>query len=135
MATPLTVETRVRDDGAAVLAVSGEIDLSNIELFTRAIADAMTPASRDGGVLTIDLTDVEYLDSAAIDTLFGHADRIRLIVNPILMPVLKVSGLTNVTSVDPGQHCGRDFGRDTVERRHRRGAAEDCGPSRLPTPE
>ncbi len=62
----------------------------------------MTPPARDGGVLTIDLTGVEYLDSAAIDALFGHADRIRLVVNPILMPVLKVSGLANVTTVESG---------------------------------
>lgn len=102
MATPLSVRSGVRDDGTAVLSVSGELDLSNIDVFTTAIADAMGPASQDGGLLTIDLTGVEYLDSSAIDVLFGHADRIRLIVNPILMPVLKVSGLANVTSVEPG---------------------------------
>lgn len=102
MATPLSVGTRVRDDGAAVLTVTGEIDLSNIDMFQTAIADAMTPASHDGGVLTVDLTGVEYLDSAAIDVLFGYADRIRVIVNAILMPVLKISGLINVTSVEVG---------------------------------
>jgi len=102
MATPLSVDTRVRDDCATLLAVTGEIDLSNVDVFRTAIAEAMTPASHDGGVLTVDLTGVEYLDSAALDALFGHADRIRLIVNPILMPVLKVSGLTNVTSVEVG---------------------------------
>jgi anti-anti-sigma factor len=102
MATPLSAETRVRDDGTAVLVVTGELDMSNIEKFTTAIADAMTPASRDGGVLTIDLTEVEYLDSSAIDVLFANASRIRLVVNPILMPVLKVSGLPNVTSIEIG---------------------------------
>ena len=102
MATPLSVRTVVRDDGSAVLGVTGELDMSNIDVFATAIADAMTPAAHDGGVLTIDLTAVEYLDSAAIDVLFGHADRIRLIVNPVLMPVLKVSGLANVTSVEAG---------------------------------
>lgn len=102
MATPLSVSTSRRDDGTAVLAVTGELDMSNIDVFKAAIADAVTPASRDGGVLKIDLTGVEYLDSTAIDVLFGHADRIRLIVNPILMPVLKISGLANVTSVEAG---------------------------------
>jgi len=102
MATPVSVRTGVRDDGTAVLSVTGELDVSNIEVFSAAIADAMVPASHDGGVLTIDLTGVEYLDSAAIDVLFGHADRVRLIVNPILMRVLKVSGLANVTSVEAG---------------------------------
>lgn len=102
MATPLSVRTRVRDDGTAVLHVTGELDMSNIDAFATAIADAMPQASQDGGVLTIDLTGVEYLDSAAIDTLFGHASRIRLVVNPILMSVLTVSGLTGVTSVEAG---------------------------------
>ncbi len=102
MATPLSVDTQVRDDGTAVLVVTGELDLSNIDAFSAAIADAMVPASRDGGVLVVDLTAVEYLDSSAIDALFTHASRIRLIVNPILMPVLKHSGLINVTTVEAG---------------------------------
>jgi anti-anti-sigma factor len=102
MATPLSVATRVDDDGTTVLVVTGELDLSNIDVFTTAIADAMTPASRDGGVLTIDFTGVEYLDSSAIDVLFANASRVRLVVNPILMPVLKVSGLPNVMSVETG---------------------------------
>lgn len=102
MATPLSVDTRVCDDGTVVLSVSGELDMSNVDVFTTAISDAMTPALQDGGVLTIDLTGVEYLDSAAINALFGSADRIRLIVNPVLMPVLKVSGLTGVASVESG---------------------------------
>ncbi len=100
MATPLSIDTQVRDDGTAVLVVTGELDLSNVDAFSAAIADAMVPASRDGGVLVIDLTAVEYLDSSAIDVLFAHASRIRLIVNPILMPVLKVSGLFNVATVE-----------------------------------
>jgi hypothetical protein len=45
---------------------------------------------------------LEYLDSAAINALFDHADRTRLVVNPILMPVLRVSGLTSMTAVEPG---------------------------------
>jgi len=102
MATPLSVRTDIGDDGTVVVGVTGELDMSNIDVFSAAIADAITPASHDGGVLTIDLTGVEYLDSAAIDVLFGNADRIRLIVNPILIPVLKVSGLTNVMSVEAG---------------------------------
>jgi len=102
MATPLSVDTQVRDDGTAVLMVTGELDLSNVDVFSAAIADAMVPASRDGGVLAVDLTAVEYLDSTAIDTLFENASRVRLIVNPILMPVLKVSGLPNVMTVEIG---------------------------------
>jgi anti-anti-sigma factor len=91
---------RIGADGTVVL--TGELDMSNVDVFRTAIADAMKPASQDGGVLTIDLTGVEYLDSAAINVLFDHADRTRLVVNPILMPVLRVSGLTNMTAVESG---------------------------------
>ena len=100
MATPLSVSTGLRDDGTAVLRATGELDLSNVDVFTAAMADALSAASQDGGVLTIDLTGVEYLDSGAINALFGHADHIRLMVNPILMPVLTVSGLTDVAAVE-----------------------------------
>lgn len=100
MGTPLSVNTGLRDDGTVVLSATGELDLSNVEVFTAAMADALSAASQDGGVLTIDLTGVEYLDSGAINALFGHADRIRLMVNPILMPVLTVSGLTDVATVE-----------------------------------
>lgn len=102
MATPLSVSTGLRDDGTVVVSVTGELDMSNVDALSAAIAEAMTPASQDGGVLTIDLTGVEYLDSAAINALYGHADRTHLIVNPILIPVLTVSGLTDVASVEAG---------------------------------
>jgi len=102
MATPLSVSTGLRDDGTVVVSATGELDMSNVDALSTAIAEAMTPASQDGGVLTIDLTGVEYLDSAAINTLYGHADRPHLIVNPILMPVLTISGLTDVTRVEAG---------------------------------
>jgi anti-anti-sigma factor len=102
MATPLSISTGLRDDGTVVVSATGELDMSNVDALSAAIAEAMTPASQDGGVLTIDLTGVEYLDSAAINALYGHADRTHLIVNPILMPVLTVSGLTDVAWVEAG---------------------------------
>ena len=97
MATPLSVSTSL-DDGTAVLSVVGEIDMSNVGVFATAIADAMVPASHDGGVLTIDLTRVEYLDSAAIGALFDQAERIRLIVNPMLRTRTRAIARRNVTA-------------------------------------
>ncbi len=97
MATPLSMTTARRADGV-VLTVAGEIDLSNIDAFAEALDSASS--SRDGGLVTVDLSGVEYLDSGAISVLFANADQIHVIANPILMPVLKISGLADVASVE-----------------------------------
>jgi hypothetical protein len=105
MATPLTVDTDRAEDGKLRVIASGEIDLSNIRLFTRALNDA---AGR-GDELTVDLSGVEYLYSGAINALFTHADRIDLIIaNRFLIPALTVSGLTELATVQrktpPDEH-------------------------------
>jgi anti-anti-sigma factor len=98
MATPLDLNTSQRDDGTLVLSATGEIDLSNIDDFT----GALTAAGTDGTTLIVDLSGVLYLDSGAINVLFANAGRIHLIANRVLMPVLKISGLTDVASVEAG---------------------------------
>ena len=98
MATRLTINADRHEDGAAVLTVAGEIDLTNIEAFGAALDDACSDGQR--ATVTVDLSDVEYLDSGGINVLFAHANDIHVIANPILMPVLKISGLTDVASVE-----------------------------------
>lgn len=100
MATPLRLRTDRRQDGVLVLVAAGELDLSNINTFSDAIAHAIT-AGVDGSPLHVDLSEVEYLDSGAINVLFDHVDSIELVVNPVLLPVLKVSGLTEVARIRP----------------------------------
>ncbi|OBI79266.1 STAS domain-containing protein [Mycobacterium sp. E740] len=103
MATPLSLHTGRRDDGTVLLSAIGELDLSNIDAFTAAFAAIVGNGTPDQQV-TVDFTQVEYLDSGAINALFEHADRIRrIIVNPILMSVLTVSGLTSVATVEAAQ--------------------------------
>ncbi|OBA85668.1 anti-anti-sigma factor [Mycobacteriaceae bacterium 1482268.1] len=101
MPTPLNITTYRRDDGTFVLTAAGEVDLSNIDAFSAALDDGWAHVGRDGARLTVDLTDVEYLDSCAINALFGHAEGMRLIANPMLIPVLTISGLTDVAVVEP----------------------------------
>jgi anti-anti-sigma factor len=96
MVTPLDINTEDRDDGTRVLTATGEIDLSNIDEFS----GALTTAGTDGAMLIVDLSGVLYLDSGAINVLFANAGRIRLIANPVLIPVLRISGLTDVASVE-----------------------------------
>lgn len=97
MSTPLTLSTGRGDDGTPVLTATGEIDLSNVDAFSRALADVT-----GGGTAVVDLSAVDYLDSGAINALFTHADHINLVVNPILLPVLTISGLTELVSVTTG---------------------------------
>lgn len=98
MTTPLTLSTDRQDDGTLVLTATGEIDLSNIASFTKALADATA-----SGPVTVDLRGVEYLDSGGINALFTHADHISLVANPMLMPLLTVSGLPELVTVEQGE--------------------------------
>jgi anti-sigma B factor antagonist len=98
MTTALTLSTGARPDGAPVLTAVGEIDMSNAETFATALTDAVTEAG--DGTLVVDLTAVEYLDSAGLAALFAQAERIRLLIGPLLAPLLEVSGLAELTTID-----------------------------------
>ena len=69
MATPLELSTRRSADGIPVVTAVGEIDMSNADRFR----DALGLAAPDGGRFVVDLTGVEYLDSAGVHALFAHA--------------------------------------------------------------
>ena len=101
MATALELSTRPGADGIPVVTVAGEIDMSNADRFRDALGLAAAAAAADGGggSFVVDLTGVEYLDSAGVHALFEHAARIRLIADPLLEPVLTVSGLADITAV------------------------------------
>jgi anti-anti-sigma factor len=105
MPTLLTLNTARRDDGKLMLIAVGEIDLSNIEEFEQALATATTEAA--GETLLVDLSAVEYLDSAAINALVSHADHIDVIAHPLMMTVFRISGLTELATVEaaaPTEH-------------------------------
>jgi anti-anti-sigma factor len=101
MPTSLSLDTARSSDGKLVLTATGEIDLSNIETFDDVLATAVAESADSGGMLTVDLSGVEYLDSAAVNVLFPHADHIRLIAHPFLVRVFTVSGLSEVAAVEP----------------------------------
>lgn len=101
MPTSLTIETARNSDGTLVLTATGEIDLSNIDAFDQALVTASGEAARSSETLTVDLSRVEYLDSAAVNALFARADHIRLIAHPLLMSIFDMSGLTKLVSVEP----------------------------------
>ncbi len=96
--TPLTIRTGQDPDGGSVLTAIGEIDQSNADALAGALAELI--AAPQPGPVTVDLTAVEYLDSAALAALFRHAGRIRIVATPLLAPVLTISGLAELTPID-----------------------------------
>jgi anti-sigma B factor antagonist len=67
VATPLELSTRASADGIPVVTVAGEIDMSNAGRFRDALG--LAAAAVDGGSFVVDLTGVEYLDSAGVHVL------------------------------------------------------------------
>ncbi|MEU4428487.1 STAS domain-containing protein [Actinoplanes sp. NPDC024001] len=97
MTTALSLTSGSRPDGAPVLTVAGEIDMSNAAEFAAALSDAVARAG-DAAVV-VDLTGVEYLDSAGLAALFAQADRLQVVTGPLLAPLLEVSGLAELTAI------------------------------------
>lgn len=110
MVTPLSVNADRGDDGGPLVVVKGEIDLSNVETFIQALTAAIAGAGEAGGTVTLDLSAVEYLDSAAIGALSVHAGErpaMRVIANPYLLPVLTISGIDQLVTVEPAKPGAR----------------------------
>lgn len=97
MNTELTVDQTRSPGGTLAVKATGEIDLSNVSAFAAALDTAL---SQTGDVLTVDLTKVNYLDSAAVNALFLHADRIRITANRLLKAILTISGLADLVAVE-----------------------------------
>jgi anti-sigma B factor antagonist len=92
MATPLTITAAPTPHGPVTLSVAGEIDMSNADELAAAI-------EAQHGPLIVELTDVEYLDSAGLSVLFAHAERLEVVVPPLLAPVIAIAGLGAVARV------------------------------------
>jgi anti-sigma B factor antagonist len=90
----LTFTTR-SSEGAVVVAAAGEIDMSNAAEFAAALEEAGRGADR----FVLDLTEVEYLDSAGLAALFPHVDHVHLVAGPLLGPLLTIAGLADVTTI------------------------------------
>jgi anti-sigma B factor antagonist len=95
MTTPLALTSSRRPDGVTVLTAVGEIDMSNSGILATAL-------EQESGKVVVDLTGIEYLDSAGLSVLFTHADRIELIATELLEPVLTISGLADLAPVHRG---------------------------------
>jgi anti-anti-sigma factor len=100
MPTLLTLDTARRADGRLVLTAAGEIDLSNIDDFDQALSAATGALDRGDERLVVDLSGLEYLDSAAINALFIRGEQIHVIAPQLLMSTLAMTGLTELVPVE-----------------------------------
>jgi anti-sigma B factor antagonist len=88
---------QVTRDGTIMLAVKGEIDMASAGEFRRSLDDAP-----DRGRLVLDLTGVEYLDSAGVKVLYDHLGRHpEVVVNSgaVILRVLAITGLRDLLDV------------------------------------
>jgi anti-anti-sigma factor len=61
---------RVEPNGPSSFRLFGELDLASAPMFE----DAVSPALRDGAELTLDLSNLAFLDSIGVRALFSVAD-------------------------------------------------------------
>jgi anti-anti-sigma factor len=95
-------------DGITIVSVSGELDIATVDAAGKRLEEAV-PNSANAVVL--DLTEVSFLDSAAISLLFDLHERLTLhqqelrIVSPASAPfadALRLVGLPEVIPLDDG---------------------------------
>ena len=92
----LEVTQTVRDE-TVTLAVKGEIDMSSAGEFRRALDDVPAP-----GRLVLDLTAVDYLDSAGVKVLYDHLGRqpeVLVTAGAVVLRVLAITGLGDQLAV------------------------------------
>jgi anti-sigma B factor antagonist len=103
-ADPITTSV-VHRDGAAVVSIGGEIDLSTAAAFEQAIAEAL---ERQPAVLAIELSEVTFMASvglrvlAATNEKVGDSTRIAVVANnPAASRPIQLTGLDNVVKIFP----------------------------------
>ena len=90
-------------DGVPVAAISGEVDISNVDRVAQVIF--AQPNTGDG--LIVDLSQVRYLDSTAVSLLHDLALRLRhraqrlVVVSPADSPPRRVLELTSLSTNAP----------------------------------
>lgn len=97
------------DGGSIRIRLSGEIDLANAAAVEDQIRAALTP--QPSGV-SVDLTDLTYLDSTGMRILYGLASRLQAlrIVLELIVPLssptrrlIELSGFESIATVRPAR--------------------------------
>jgi anti-sigma B factor antagonist len=97
----LQVETNIDQTGLAVLTLAGELDLASAPKLEEAI-EAIAARRPEG--LTLDLTDLRFMDSAGIALLVLATKTVGGVTlrrpSPIVRRVIEVTGLSEVLPIE-----------------------------------
>ncbi len=74
MATPLKMESRIEEDGTAVLSLIGEVDVSNV---SQAREEALKLLEGGCNKMVVDIAGVTYMDSSGLGMLVGLLKRLK----------------------------------------------------------
>ncbi|HJT05008.1 MAG TPA: STAS domain-containing protein [Pseudonocardiaceae bacterium] len=97
------------DNGSMHIRLSGEIDLANAAAVEDQIRAALPPQP---SAVSVDLTDLTYLDSAGMRVLYGLASRLHAlrIVLELIVPfdsptrrLIELSGFESIAMVRPAR--------------------------------
>jgi len=96
-----TLETTVDRQGARILRISGELDISSVPGVE---ADLTTAIERDGASLVLDLSELRFMDSSGIAMLLRAADKTGPVVirgaSRTVAHIIEVTGLTEILRVE-----------------------------------
>jgi anti-anti-sigma factor len=101
-ASEMSFDVAEGDDGTVTVSVTGELDITNVE----ALSDAVAPAlEREPRRLIVDVSDLRFADSSAIALWVQWATSVPEIetrnVAPLLKRVVESMGLTETLNVKP----------------------------------
>jgi anti-sigma B factor antagonist len=104
----LKVETRTPQEGVAVIALEGEVDVYTSPRLKQEMVDLL---NRGLVHLVVDLNNVKYLDSTGLGVLIGGLKRarerdgdLRLICdNMRILRIFEITGLTKIFDIDPSE--------------------------------
>jgi len=98
---PLTISV-VSDSASPVIAVGGELDLSNVDRLGTVIGDSLGPETTK---LTLDVSGLRFMDSSGIALLVRTQARVGTLTlrepSAIIRRLVEATGLTEILRLEP----------------------------------
>jgi anti-sigma B factor antagonist len=101
-AAEVAIDTRVEPTGVPLIALSGELDSSNVASVEESIASV---TAKHPERLIFDLSGLRFMDSAGISALIGAATKVGGVYlrdpSEAVMRVVELTGLTSLLPIEP----------------------------------